>query len=329
MKRTALSLVAAGLVAALTACGTTEAPTAGTPGTSPAAAGYEGPVSVADSRGKTITLQQAASRVVVLEWGEAEIVASLGVTPVGVADVKGYGTWDAAAPLDASVKDVGTRGEPSIDAVLGLGPDLVIAIEDLPATVVSQLESSVPVFVADATDASRNLDRLRDEVTALGTLLGKTDESKKVVGEMDAALAAGKTAIADAGGAGTPFVMADGWKEGSSVALRPFGTGSLVSEIAEELGLVNAWKGEVDKEWGLGRTDVEGMTAVTDPRTHLFYSASEDDVFANDLMTNEIWKKLPFAVDGRMHKFANGTWTFGGPASVRSLAEQMVAGITG
>lgn len=216
MKRTALSLVAAGLVAALTACGTTEAPTAGTPGTSPAAAGYEGPVSVADSRGKTITLQQAASRVVVLEWGEAEIVASLGVTPVGVADVKGYGTWDAAAPLDASVKDVGTRGEPSIDAVLGLGPDLVIAIEDLPATVVSQLESSVPVFVADATDASRNLDRLRDEVTALGTLLGKTDESKKVVGEMDAALAAGKTAIADAGGAGTPFVMADGWKEGSS-----------------------------------------------------------------------------------------------------------------
>ncbi|HET6668038.1 MAG TPA: ABC transporter substrate-binding protein, partial [Intrasporangium sp.] len=183
--------------------------------------------------------------------------------------------------------------------------------------------------VADATDASRNLDRLRDEVTAFGTLLGRSDEAPKVVAEMDASLAEGKEAIDRAGKAGTPIVMADGWKEGSSVALRPFGEGSLVSDVAEELGLVNAWKGEVDKEWGLGQTDVEGMTAVTDPNTHLFYSASEDDVFANDLAGNAIWKKLPFAAEGRMHKFENGTWTFGGPASVESLAEQMVAGITG
>lgn len=328
MKRTVLPLIAAAAVATLAACGTTEAPAAGIGATTPAA-NDAGPVSVSDSRGKTITLPKAANRVVVLEWGEAEIVASLGVTPVGVADVKGYATWDKAAPLDAAVKDVGTRGEPSIDAILGLGPDLVIAIEDLPATVVSQLESSVPVFVADATDASRNLDRLRDEVTAFGTLLGKSDEATKVVAEMDASLAEGKEAIDRAGKAGTPFVMADGWKEGSSVALRPFGEGSLVSDVAEELGLVNAWKGEVDKEWGLGQTDVEGMTAVTEPNTHLFYSASEDDVFANDLAGNAIWQKLPFAAEGRMHKFENGTWTFGGPVSVESLAEQMVAGING
>ena len=246
MKRTVLPLIAAAAVATLAACGTTEAPAAGI-GASTPGANDAGPVSVSDSRGKTITLPKAAHRVVVLEWGEAEIVASLGVTPVGVADVKGYATWDKAAPLDAAVTDVGTRGEPSIDAILGLGPDLVIAIEDLPATVVSQLESSVPVFIADATDASRNLDRLRDEVTAFGTLLGRSDEATKVVAEMDASLAEGKEAIDRAGKAGTPIVMADGWKEGSSVALRPFGEGSLVSDVAEELGLVNARKGVVDK----------------------------------------------------------------------------------
>lgn len=327
MKRVPLSLLIVGMVAAVAACGTTEAPAP----TGPAAAATTsstGPVSAEDSRGRTITLPSAASRVVVLEWGEAEMVASLGVMPVGVADVKGYGTWNASAPLDASVKDVGTRGEPSIDAILGLAPELVIAIEDLPATVVSQLESSVPVFVADATDASRNLDRLRDEATALGALLGKAGEAKKVINDMDGALAEGKQAIAAAGAAGTPFVMADGWKEGSSVALRPFGKGSLVSDVAEQLGLVNAWQGEVDKEWGLGQTDVEGMTAITDPRTHLFYSASEDDVFANDLAKNAIWKKLPFAAEGRMHKFTSGTWTFGGPASVQSIADQIVAGFT-
>ncbi|MEE3922722.1 hypothetical protein V2I01_43180 [Micromonospora sp. BRA006-A] len=31
-----------------------------------------------------------------------------------------------AAPLDASVKDVGTRGEPSVDSIVALQPDLVV-----------------------------------------------------------------------------------------------------------------------------------------------------------------------------------------------------------
>nr|BFE86991.1 hypothetical protein GCM10020093_095920 [Planobispora longispora] len=42
-----------------------------------------------DDRGKQITLDRPAAKVVALEWGEAEMVVSLGVMPVGVADVKG------------------------------------------------------------------------------------------------------------------------------------------------------------------------------------------------------------------------------------------------
>ena len=45
------------------------------------------------------------------------------------------------------------------------------------------------------------------------------------------------------------FAAAHGWSEGGSVAIRMFGEGSLFSDIAEELGLSNAWTGKVD-EWG-------------------------------------------------------------------------------
>ena len=78
-------------MAALTlgACGTTE--NAAAPETSSSAAG--GPVTVTDSRGKEITLKAPATKVVGLEWGEVEMLVSLGVMPVGVADPKGYGTW--------------------------------------------------------------------------------------------------------------------------------------------------------------------------------------------------------------------------------------------
>jgi ferric hydroxamate transport system substrate-binding protein len=328
MRITVTAPLAAGAAALvlLAGCGTTEEPTAAAAEPSGAA---RGPVSVTDSRGKEVTLDQPAERVVVLEWGEAEMVTSLGVTPVGVADTKGYATWDAAVPLDASVKDVGTRGEPSIDSIMGLDPDLVIAIADITPAVLTQLEGKVPVLVSKGTDASRNMERLREEFTAIGTLLGREVAAKEVLADMDQSLAEGKDAIAKAGATGTPFVMADGWKEGSSVSIRPFGKGSLVSDVAEELGLVNAWSGKVDAAWGLGQTDLEGMTAVKDPRTHLFYSASEDDVFAGDLAKNAIWSGLPFAAEGRLHKLDPGTWTFGGPKSVEKVANQFVRGITG
>ena len=68
--------------------------------------------------------------MVSLEWGETEMLVSLGVQPVGVADIKGYNTWNTAAKLDGSAKDVGTRGEPSVDSIAALQPDLIVMVND-------------------------------------------------------------------------------------------------------------------------------------------------------------------------------------------------------
>ena len=56
----------------------------------------------------------------------------------------------------------------------------------------------------------------------------------------------------------TEFVYFDGYVQGGNVALRPFGQGSLMGELGEELGLTNAWTCEVDPAYGLGTTDIEG-----------------------------------------------------------------------
>ncbi|WP_394620621.1 ABC transporter substrate-binding protein [Lentzea sp. JNUCC 0626] len=304
---------------ALTACGTTE-----TPQNQPSE-NTGGPVTVTDSRGKAVELKSAAKRVVVLEWGEAEMVASLGVMPVGVADTAGYKTWATAVPLDASVKDVGKRGEPSVDAIVALNPEVVIMAAERDSTVVPQLEKYVPVVVTKSSDAARNFDRLREDLKMIAQAVGKTAEADKLLSEMDTKLADGKKALAAK--AGTPFFMADGWLEGSTVSIRPFGKGSLVSDTAEQLGLKNAWTGQVDPQWGLGQTDVEGLTALTDPNTVLFYSASEDDVFTTGLAQNPVWQRLPFVVAKKVHKLEPGTWTFGGPKSVGHIADQIVKAV--
>jgi ABC-type Fe3+-hydroxamate transport system substrate-binding protein len=324
---TALLAVAGALL--LGACGTTEnAGAPASPGTSTSTS--TGPVTVTDGRGQTVKLDAPARRVVALEWGEIEMLVSLGVMPVGVSDVKGYGTWVTAAALDSSVKDVGTRAEPSVDSIVALQPDLVVMEVERGSTLVAQIEKYVPVLVTKGSDARDNLARMRNDLTMIATAVGKTEEAKRELADFDAALADGKKKLADAGAGGQQFAIADGWKEGSTVSIRMFGQGALVSQIGIQLGLRNAWTGTVDELWGLGQTDVEGLTALKDQDLRFFYSASDGtDVFADGLAGNPIWDSLPFVQQRKVHKMPNGIWTFGGPLSGRQYIDQLVKVYTG
>ena len=42
-------------------------------------------------------------------------------------------------------------------------------------------------------------------------------------------------------------MFADGYEEGSQVSIRPFAKGSLLSDVTEQLGLVNAWTGQATR----------------------------------------------------------------------------------
>lgn len=327
LRRTLAGLVS---VLALAACGTTEAPSGASgedrsPG--PQATATTEPITVTDSRGQQVTLSDGpAKRVVALEWSEAEILVTLGVMPVGVADVKGFSTWVRSEKLDDSVVDVGTRQEPSVDSIVALEPDLIITEGDRGAQIIAQLEKTAPVLVMRGSDASRNIEQMKDNVRLIATAVGKEEEAEAALQEFDATLAEGKRKLADAGVAGAGFAMADGWMEGSSVSIRMFGKGSLMSDLAEELGLENHWTGKVDEVWGLGQTDVEGLTALQD--VHFFYSASEDDVFAGALADNPIWASLPFVKKDQVYKLEPGTWTFGGPRSCQHFVNQVVTALT-
>ncbi len=306
------------VTALMSACGTTESP-ADTPAAS------AGPVTVTDGRGKAVTLPSPGRKVVALEWGEAEMLVTLGVMPAGVADPKGYSTWVTSAALDSGVKDVGTRGEPSVDSIVALQPDLVVMEAERDSALVGQLEKFVPVIVTKGTDAGRNLDRMREDFKMIATAVGKTAEATKVLADFDKAIADGKAKIAAAGNAGKQFAIADGWKEGSTISIRMFGQGALVSQTAIALGLKNAWNGDVDAAWGLGTTDVEGLSPLKDADVRFFYNASDgDDVFASGLAGNQIWDSLGFVKNKQLHKMPNGIWTFGGPLSCRQHIDAIV-----
>jgi iron complex transport system substrate-binding protein len=323
----------AALALAAGACGTTEEPSRGAQGTNPPAATSEGcagvatadgPVKVTDSYGRTVELAGPAKRVVVLEWQMVEEVLSLCATPVGVADVAGYTLWDTAEKLPAGVADVGKRGEPNLDALYATGPDLVI-VEAASATdeIVAKLEPrGVPVLALKGADAADPVKNMVAGFNLIGQVLGRQERARQVVEEFEADLAEGRKVVAAAGA--TRFLYFDGYVQGGNVALRPFGQGSLIGELGEALGMTNAWTGEVDESYGLGETDIEGLTAIGDAT--IFYTGTKDpdSDMAAEVAKNPIWQTLPAVTDGRAKPFPPGIWTFGGPRSAQQVIDAYV-----
>lgn len=307
-------------------------------GEAPADDGCEGddtvtstePVSVTDDFGRTVELDQPAQRVAALEWQQVEDVLTLCLTPVAVADVEGYGTWVQAVPLPDGVADAGNRGQPNVDALLSAEPDLVI-VEATAADdpVIAQIEGlGVPVLATKGADAADPVAHMLDTFHLIAEATGRTERADVVTAEFEESLAAAEAEVAGLELAIDEFVYLDGWIEGGNIALRPFGQGSLVGEIGEALGLTNAWEGEVDEAYGLGQTDIEGITVVGDAM--ILYTGTVDpagDILA-ELAENPIWKAMPAVEDGRIQAFPIGTWTFGGPRSTQQIIDAYVDVLT-
>ncbi|MFW6723306.1 iron-siderophore ABC transporter substrate-binding protein [Streptomyces sp. MAR4 CNY-716] len=331
---TRLLLTAAVATAAtltLAACGTTE-DAADDDDKGGAGKGAAQPITLTDSTGKKVTLENGpATKVVGTEWNVVENLISLGVDPVGVADVKGYNTWDSAVPLKGEPKDIGTRGEPSIDTIAALNPDLVIATTDLPASAVKQLSSKTTVLTLRSADASDPVGQMTENLDLIAEATGTTDRAEKLKKDFDAKLAEGRKALDDAGLGGGKVAFADGYVVSNQVSIRPFTSGSLLGGVNERLGLENAWDVEGDKDYGLGSTDVEGLTKLPDDTRFVYIGNEEDEAstpFTGELKDDSVWKSLPFVKAGDVHRLDDGIWMFGSVESMNQYVDALVAALT-
>ncbi|UCM90133.1 ABC transporter substrate-binding protein [Streptomyces marincola] len=318
----ATALAALALAATLAACGTTEE---AAEDETPAPSGD--PITLTDARGEEVTLEGPAVRVAGTEWNVVEYLVSLGVQPVGVSDVEGFEQWNTAVRLDDGVTDIGTRGEPSIDTLGTLDLDAVFVTDQLVEGAIEQIEETTPVIVVPGGNAEDPIGQMLENVDLVATATGTEDRAREIREEFDTALADGRAALADAGAEGATVAFSDAYQTGEAVTIRPFGEGSLIGAVLGELGFANAWSQveglEFDAVYGLGQTDVEGLTSLPDDTTYWYYGSGDNDPYGQTLVDNAVWNSLPFAADAT--RLPDGIWTFGGPAAMLQLVDAAVA----
>ena len=150
------------------------------------------PKDVTDMLGRTVTIAAPPKRVVALSPTAAELVYAVGGTIVGRASSVKFP--DAA--VEAS--EVGTAYQPSVEAILALNPDLIVAdavIQAQPEVSGALEGTGVPVVFAGAASVAD----VSTGIELIGAVFDADADAAALVSHINDAIAAAKTKLQTAG----------------------------------------------------------------------------------------------------------------------------------
>ncbi|MFB7616794.1 ABC transporter substrate-binding protein [Kitasatospora sp. NPDC056181] len=299
LRRRSLLALASGL--ALAACGSngSDGPArAGGPGSADG-----GTRTVRHARGES-TVPARAARVVVLDTDALDSAVTLGVTPVGatvVAEGAPLSGYLPAARL-AGTRTVGTIGQPDLEAVAALRPDLILSNQVRDDKRYDELSKIAPTVLTRTTGPA-----WKENVRLHAEALGRESEAA-------AAEAAYRARAAELVAAlGGPQKAA-----ATRVELARFLAGA-----PTRLYLNDTFAGSVFKDLGLGRPanqDKAGFSIEISPEQVdqaaadvIFYSVYGDPARSDQkkIMAGPLWKNLDAVRGGRVFAVDDGLWMLG------------------
>ncbi|SDC78718.1 ABC transporter substrate-binding protein [Paraburkholderia lycopersici] len=238
-------------------------------------------------------------RVIVLDWCLAELVLTLGVVPVGMANTPGFRRNFTACPVPDSVVDLGLMFQPNMELILALKPDLIL-ITPAHAPMRDALERVAPTATLGQFRASPTpYTGACEETMRLARLFGREAQGKAAVAQARRAISQARArlaalpAYADAGSGASVYMT----RFIDESHLRVFGTHSLFGELLAQLGLRNAWRG---KDGGAGSAMIGFDALDADYRATLVYVMPLPALTSTMMHTSRVWQAMPFARKGRM-----------------------------
>ena len=144
-------------------------------------------VQVTDANGEKAELKKNPKRVVVFDYGVADILKNLGVDAVVGLPKNGKMPEILSNYSDDKYTNVGSLKETDFEAVESLNPDLII-IGGRQAEDIDSFKEIAPT-VNLAVDGQDYMNSFKTVVTDLGKLFDKEDEAKKAIDEIEAKIA--------------------------------------------------------------------------------------------------------------------------------------------
>ena len=278
-------------------------------------------VQITDANGEKAELKKNPKRVVVFDYGVADILKNLGVDAVVGLPKNGKMPEILSNYSDDKYTNVGSLKETDFEAVESLNQDLII-IGGRQSEDIDSFKEIAPT-VNLAVDGQDYMNSFKTVVTDLGNLFDKQDEAKKAIDEIEAKIAKVNKTVTEKGLTAS-VVMAN---EGS---ISTFSAKSRYGLIYNGLGFA-----EVDK-------NIDDSTHGQQVSFEYFLENKSDYVFvvdrgavtgkgdaASKLFDNEVMNKTEVAKNGNIVYLNSVIWytMTGGIESTNQMIDEIVDAI--
>jgi len=158
----------------------------------------------------TTDVPDAPQRIVVLEYSFVDTLASVGVSPVGIADDD---TRESIIPAYTAIigddwTSVGTRKSPSLEIIASLQPDLIIADTSRHEAVYEALSEIAPTIAFDSLTGTYEV--AMEAARTIAHAVGKDEEMDARMAEHVAKMEAYKAEIGDVSAWSAQFLIDNG-----------------------------------------------------------------------------------------------------------------------
>lgn len=233
-------------------------------------------------------------RIVSLDWGLAEMLLSIGVVPVGLANTTGFRSNFTTSVLPMSVVDLGLKFQPNMELLLALKPDLIL-VTPAHAALRASLERIAPTrTLGRYRYSAAPYTVAREETLQLGRWLEREpvavavlDDAQQTIGRARGRLAACLP------GCDRPLLVAQFLDETHA---RVFGPHSMYGEMLTTLGLRSAWRGPANAP-AVATVGYEALGSAHDAT--LICLTPLPAAVESMMKTSPLWRAMGFASPGR------------------------------
>ena len=250
---------------------------------------------IQDEHGELV-LTGTPQRVVVLEYSFVDALASVGVSPVGIADDKNHErVIPAVRAIIKPWTSVGMRSQPSLEAIAELKPDLIIADAERHTTVYQDLTRIAPTLLLKSRGESyqENL----EAAVKVGIALNKEQQMKDRIRQHKTIIADYKTKFATTESVQFAVISAKGmWMHGPA---------SYAGGVISELGLLSPIPEQTDQAYL--PTSLEQLLKVNPD--WLLVGPYSDHTVVDDWKKNALFNMLTVAKKQQSVQVSPALWS--------------------
>lgn len=263
-----------------------------------------------------VQLDKPPKKVIALDWALTETVLSLGINPIGVADVQGYQSWVKKPELNDSAMDVGSRREPNLELITELKPDVILISQHM-LSMYEKLNVIAPTLVYTVySNKKMPLVSAKEITLRLGKLLNKEQQAREVIIKTEQRLSDNGDKVRRFQLNNKPLLFI---RFINDKTVRVHSEGSLAQATIDEMRLVNAWQ-EVTNMWGFTTAGFEALAQYQQSNVLIFGPLKEAE--KKQLTQSALWQAMAFTRSNLVYELP-AIWTFGGLISAQRFSDNI------